>query len=556
MKKLIFMFMLGCMLLIPGCSNGNNKDNQQQTSINGKTYNIPFSEIKTTIDTSKVFTSQDFEADYDKNKSTLIKLKGDTITSTSNTVIISGSTVTITDQGTYILSGSLDDGMIIVDAEKTDKIQLVLNNVSIHSQTSAPIYVKQAAKVSITLASNSTNTLSNGGTFVNIDENHIDAVIFSKEDLTLNGSGTLEIISPGGHGIVSKDKLILTSGIYKISSGSHGLSGKDNICIANASIVINCDKDGIHAENKDDSSLGFIYIQSGTFYIFSKGDGIAASSDMQIDDGKFIIISGDGSKNSANIDTSAKGIKTDGNLIINGGDFSIDAADDSIHSNASININGGTFNMTTGNDGIHADNTIVISSGTINIIESYEGIEGHHVKILDGEIVLYAVDDGINAAGENNQDDFNGNEVNSGNGNITISGGKLYINASGDGIDANGTLTISGGYIIVCGPIADDTAILDFDISGTIKGGTFIGTGSSRMPQIFSDSKQGIIAMKIDRQSAETPITLTDINENTIITTYKPALDFDFLIVSSPDIVKGETYNLIIGSATHEVTAN
>ena len=175
--------------------------------------------------------------------------------------------------------------------------------------------------------------------------------------------------------------MILTSGIYKISSGSHGLSGKDNICIANASIVINCDKDGIHAENKDDSSLGFIYIQSGTFYIFSKGDGIAASSDMQIDDGKFIIISGDGSKNSANIDTSAKGIKTDGNLIINGGDFSIDAADDSIHSNASININGGTFNMTTGNDGIHADNTIVISSGTINIIESYEGIEGHHVKI-------------------------------------------------------------------------------------------------------------------------------------------------------------------------------
>jgi len=292
MKRTIFTLLLACVLLVSGCSYENRAENLQKTSTATK-----ISDISLSIDSSKLFSSRDFETGYDESTSAIIHLNGDTATSISNAVKISGSTVFITDEGTYILSGILNDGIIIVDSEKTDKVQLVLNNVSIHSATFAPIYIRQADKVFITLAPDSVNTLTNGGTFASIDENNIDGVIFSKEDLTLNGSGIMTITSPAGHGIVSRDELILTGGTYEISSASHGLEGKDNICIANAKINITSGKDGIHAENADDESLGFIYIQNGTFNISSDGDGVSASARMQIDEGTFYIISGGGSAN-------------------------------------------------------------------------------------------------------------------------------------------------------------------------------------------------------------------------------------------------------------------
>lgn len=246
---------------------------------------------------AEYFSDRDFEVGYDESESAHITLSGDSASCDSNAVQIDGTTITITDEGTYILSGTLDDGMIIVDSSKDDKTQLVLDGVTIHSETCAPIYILQSDKVFITTATDSVNTLSNGGTFTAIDENNIDAVIFSKEDLTLNGSGSLTIESPAGHGIVSKDSLTITSGRYEITSASHALAGKDDVCIANASFTITSGKDGIHAENADDETLGYVYIQSGTFDISAEGDGISAASTLQIEDGSFNILSGGGSVN-------------------------------------------------------------------------------------------------------------------------------------------------------------------------------------------------------------------------------------------------------------------
>lgn len=626
MKKSITALMLVFVLLLSGCGRDSNVNdnkntiNQQQTSPstdakasnNDKTSNSNSSNDSSSAGavgggTSEYFSNRDFEVGYDESTSAIIQLTGDTAASSSNAVKISGSTVTITDEGTYILSGSLKDGMIIVNAEKTDKLQLVLNNVSIDSAASAAIYILQADKVFITLAANSASTLSNGGAFTAIDENNIDAVIFSRDDLTLNGSGTLTITSPAGHGIVSKDELTLTSGTYQINSASHGLEGKDNVCITNAALDITSGKDGIHAENADDTTLGFVYIQSGDFKISAEGDGIAASAQLQIDDGTFSIVSGGGSANAekkasdfmggfmggggrpgraqgnsfnrgntaydaSTADTgddsiSGKGIKAAGNLTVAGGSFTIDAADDAVHSNASITISGGAFQIATGDDGFHADETVSISSGIINITESYEGLEGLHVEVSGGDITLYADDDGINAAGGKDQSGTGGMFGNdrfvrgrggssSSNGSIVISGGKLYINASGDGIDANGTLTVSGGYTVVCGPTIGDTATLDYDVSGVITGGTFIGTGASGMAQSFSDSEQGVIAIRAGNQSAGTAISLTDSDGNTVIPSYSPELNFAVVILSSPDIVKGRTYTVTIGSNTAEFTAN
>lgn len=565
------------------------------------------------VDTSDIFSDRDLDAGYDESKSAVITLSGSSASCPSDAVQISGGTVTITDEGTYILSGTLDDGMIIINTEKSDKTQLVLDGVSIRSETSAAIYVLQSDKVFITLAEGSVNTLSNGGSFTAIDENNIDAVIYSKEDLTLNGSGALTVTSPGGHGIVSKDSLTITGGTYDISSASHGLAGKDDLCVVNAGFTITSGKDGIHAENADDSALGFVYIQSGTFDISAEGDGISAAAYMQIQDGTFDIVSGGGSANAADQtsdnwgsfmgrgkdghgagrggagggmgspggemgsmvtetespgedSTSIKGIKASGELTINGGSFTIDSADDAVHSNASITVNAGTFAVTSGDDGFHADDTLTVNGGSIDITESYEGLEGLHVEIAGGNISLAASDDGINAAGGTDSSGFGGQRGgdmfgggfgggSSSGGSITISGGTLCVNASGDGIDANGTLTISGGYTTVCGPTQGDTATLDYDASAVITGGTFIGTGASGMAQTFSTSEQGVIAVNVGSQAAGTHITLTDGGGNTVIS-YTPALSFSVVILSSPDIVKGESYTISVGSATGTFAAS
>ncbi len=586
--KRFFILALLLVFLLTGCNDtGETKDS---TSVNTN-------QAVSQIDTSKIFTDRDKEGSYQEGGSAVITLSGSTASCSSNAVTISGSTVTITDEGTYILSGTLDDGMIIVNADKTDKTQLVLNGVTINSQTSAAIYILQADKVFLTLAEGTSNTLSNGGTFTQIDDNNIDAAVFSKEDLTLNGSGTLTVNSPAGHGIVSKDDLVFTGGNYTITTAGHGVTGKDCISMTGATLDIAAGKDGIHAENADDAALGLLYVENGDFTISAEGDGLSATGTLQIDGGTFQITAGGGSVNgsqqssdawggmggggrpgsgfmgggmssssstaSSEDSTSMKGIKATGNLLISGGSYIIDSADDAVHADASISISGGSFQIATGDDAFHAEDTLTFTAGEVDITECYEGLEALHINMKGGNIKLVASDDGLNAAGGNDSSGTEGGRdgmfggrpgggmgmSSSSNGSIVISGGTLYINSSGDGIDANGTLTISGGYVTVVGPTQGDTATLDYDISATISGGTFIGTGASGMAQTFSDSEQGVIAVSVGSQSAGTQITLTDSSGNTVIS-YAPELNFAVVILSSPDVVKGQSYTITVGSAS------
>lgn len=214
----------------------------------------------------------------------------------SSGVSISGNIITISKEGTYVLSGALSEGQIVVDADLA-KVQLVLDNVDITCASSAAIYVKNADKTFITLAEDSENILMNTAEYEAIDDNNIDAVIFSKDDLTLNGKGTLTINSEYGHGIVSKDDLKLVSGTCNITAKNHALSGKDSVRIAAGTYNLTSGKDGIHSENADDDEKGFVYIASGDFTIESTGDGIDASYVVQIDDGDFDITAGSGAEN-------------------------------------------------------------------------------------------------------------------------------------------------------------------------------------------------------------------------------------------------------------------
>lgn len=231
----------------------------------------------------------------------------------SSGVSISGNIITITKEGTYVFSGALSEGQIVVDADSA-KVQLVLDNADITCASSAAIYVKNADKTFITLAEGSENILMNTAEYEAIDDNNIDAVIFSKDDLTLNGKGTLTINSEYGHGIVSKDDLKLVGGTCNITAKNHALSGKDSVRIAAGTYNLTSGKDGIHSENADDDEKGFVYIASGDFTIESTGDGIDASYVVQIDDGDFDITAGGGAENATKTNNDMPGGGTGGNM--------------------------------------------------------------------------------------------------------------------------------------------------------------------------------------------------------------------------------------------------
>ena len=553
-----------------------------------------------------MFTDRDTRATYDEESAVRIELNGSSISASSDSVQINGTTAILTEEATYIVSGTLDDGMLVVDADEAAKLQIVLDNASITSSTSAALYVLEADKVFVTLAEGSQNALANGGSFVAIDDSDIDGAVYSKQDLTFNGSGALTVPSPAGHGIVGNDGLVLAGGTYVVASASHGLNANDSVRITgDTGLTLDAGKDGIHAENNDDASLGFVYISGGTFAIEAEGDGISAGAYLQITDGAYDLLAGGGSVNgesqsseswggfrggpmeaassaeeTSESSTSMKSLKAVSSLVISGGAFTIDAADDAVHTNADMTVSGGTFAIATGDDAFHADETLTVTGGAIDISESYEGLEALHLDIQGGEISLVSRDDGLNAAGGTDGSGstggrdgrFGGGWMGGGRGgrggmggmgggfssassggSIAISGGTLTIQASGDGLDANGTIEITGGTTVVTGPTSGDTAVLDYDTSAAIAGGTFLGTGAAGMAQTFRSAEQGVVTERVSGEAGE-EIVLADAS-GTALLTLSPALDFQFVVLSSPDLVSGETYTLTVGGASTEVQA-
>lgn len=266
---------------------------------------------ETKADDSKTDETKDGGAETDETK--VDESEANETENATSGAYISGNIITITKEGTYVLSGALSEGQIIVDADSA-KVQLVLDNADITCASSAAIYVKNADKTFITLAEGSENILMNTAEYEAIDDNNIDAVIFSKDDLTLNGKGTLTINSEYGHGIVSKDDLKLVGGTCNITAKNHALSGKDSVRIAAGTYNLTSGKDGIHSENADDDEKGFVYIASGDFTIESTGDGIDASYVVQIDDGDFDITAGGGSENATKTHNDIPGGGTGGNM--------------------------------------------------------------------------------------------------------------------------------------------------------------------------------------------------------------------------------------------------
>lgn len=520
-KRGLTAVVLCALLILSGCGTQSTAGDASDTEA-GSAENT--AATVSAIDLSSLFSDRDLDPSYDESEAIAIQLGGDSASCDSGSVVIDGGTVTITAEGVYLLSGTLTDGQIIVNAGDTDKVQLVLNGVDITCSTSAAIYALEADKVFVTLAEGTENTLTNGGEYIAIDDNNIDAVIFAKTDLTLNGSGSLIINAQAGHGVVSKDDLVVTGGSYTITAASHGLSGKDSVAIADGTFAITSGKDGIHAENSDDASLGYLYIAAGSFTIASQGDAVSAQGALQIDGGTFDLYTGEGSESvemttsdqfgqmggqrgggmAAQAGTTAtqttaavaaaqtvetsdaqteedsvsqKGIKGESLYVINGGTFTIDSADDSLHAGGEMVIAAGTFNLSSGDDAIHCDDALTIQSGTFTIPYCYEGIEGLSITIEDGVFDITSHDDGLNAAGGTDSSGFGGfgsrqqdTFASSSDSFIVINGGTFTIVSTGDCVDSNGSLTINSGTLDLTCNGSGNTA-LDCDGTYTNNGG-------------------------------------------------------------------------------------
>ncbi len=578
-KKIAGIFITG-IILLSGCGGSNPESGTVQSADETQTAETnPMNESmeagensgKTTafeIDTSDMFSDSDRNGEYNEAESTVIQLSDEGSSCDSDAVVIDQNTVTITDEGTYLLSGRLSDGMLIVNAETTDKVQLVFNQASVSNQDSAAVYIASADKVFLTLADGTENAVSNRGAYTDIDENNIDGAIFSKSDLSFNGTGKLIVTAAAGHGIVSKDDLIFADGSYEISAAEHGIEGKDSVRIAEGTYEILSGKDGMHSENDEDETLGFIYLKDGIFKIQSQGDGISAGNWLLAENGTYEITTGQGGvsaeeensleqKKQETQEKSVKGIKAGAQMLLKEGTYRLDTEDDSIHSNGDIFITRGDYTLSSGDDGIHADDGVAISGGSINISESCEGIEGLTIDITGGQINITASDDGVNAAGskdgngmEKGQDPF----VSTEGAYIAISGGSLRINASGDGIDSNGDLMISGGETYLSGPVNGGNSSLDYNGKAVVTGGIFASSGASDMAQNFdSSSTQGIIMVTLNPQEAGTQIALKN-SDGTELLSWKAEKEYSSVLISSPDIRQGETYTLTAGTEEKTIT--
>lgn len=467
-------------------------------------------------------------------------------------------TLKISNEGVYKVSGTIDDGNIIINVN--GNVKLILDGVNIKNSSGPAIMVENASNVLIYLSEGSINSLEDGVTYKNLDED-VKGVIYSKDNLVFDGDGTLNIKANYKDGIVCKDDLKIVNGVYNIDSMDDAIRGKDSLYIVNGTFNVNSKGDGLKSTNTTDSNKGFILIENGKFNIVSLLDGIQAETKLIIKDGEFDIVTGGGAVNvstsnswgrwsSSEDDKSAKGLKACNNIIISGGKFFIDSSDDSVHSNETVGISGGEFSINSGDDGIHADDTIIIDSGNIDIKKSYEGIEASNITINNGNISVVSSDDGINVAGGNDESGMNrpgqNNYKTMSNNKLIINDGLIYVNASGDGLDANGSIYVYGGVINVDGPSESGNGALDYDGEFVMNGGVLFAVGNSGMAQGISDnSKQYNVMLNLNNLYDGGSISLVD-GDGVVIETYTPSKSFNSVVISSSRIVKSGSYSIEI----------
>ena len=521
------------------------------------------------------FSSNELNGGWEVSNSTHITLEGESATVSGNGAYYYEGDVIITNAGYYIVTGTLDNGSLIVDSTGSSKVWIRLNGVAINAEDDAALRVDQAKKVFLTLAEGTSNRLSSGSSLSDAAAaDGTDGVIYAHDNLCINGSGTLDIDAGYMHGIVAKDSLIIAGGTLNIRSSSDGLRANDSLRITEANIRVTSGDDAVTINDE----AGYLYIASGN--------------------------------------------------------ISLKAEDDGVNAMGNVTIDGGNITVSAGDDGIRSDKSVEINNGTILMEKCYEGIEAVTVTMNDGDVTIYPSDDGINANGGNSgffggftgfdgrgdradgagdrseppegfnpgedgsfelPEGFNPGEdgssglpegfkpgQNSASGTdgtsdasadtsagadgetyVRINGGKLTIINSiaqdADGIDSNGSIYITGGDVRISLPGEGTNSAIDYasESNGVceISGGTVVACGSYMMAEGFdSSSTQCSILYNISKGAGEgSTLSLEDASGNVLLSWEVPA-GFTSANISCPEMTVGSTLTVRIGDSAEEIT--
>ncbi len=475
-------------------------------------------------------SNRDNDPSYDAASAVAVTLSDSASTvSPADGVTVDGSTITVSAAGTYVLTGTLTDGTVVVNAPEDAKVQLVLAGASIANADGPAIQVAQADKCFVTLADGTDNSLSDGSVYADTGEDAPNAALWSTCDLTINGSGALTVTGSYKYGISTKDDLAVTGGIVSVRALDDALRGHDSVLVTGGTLALTSQEgDGIASKDSDDLTHGYVSIDGGTLTIEAGDDGIQASHYLRV----------------------------------TGGSLGVDSSDDALHSDGDARIVGGTLVLSAGDDGVHAEGALVIDGGDTTIVTCYEGLEGNQIYMNDGSVDLTSSDDGVNAASPSTGDadqifgrgGMGGGMENDASCLVQINGGTLVVDAQGDGLDSNGTLEINGGTVFVSGPTGSDNGALDFGGSGTVNGGTVIIAGNAGMAQNFTGGTQPFVLVEASGQAGST-VTLSDAS-GTQLATFAPTKAFSLVIASAPQLSEGDSCTVTVDGTDISATAS
>ncbi len=610
--------LIGALVMgLAGCdkANGSHAGLNNGTRPEGVTGNAEQSVIPDTIPEIPETEGTPTGGEYTPAGETVIVL-GENVTIEGNGAESDESLITITAAGRYLISGTLENGQIVVDTQDTAKVELLLNGVSVASSFGPAIYVKSAPKrVVLTTTKGSVNLLSDGSDYLVPDDQQTEggiypnACIYACDDLTVGGEGTLRITGNADKGINTKDDLKLEGGTVIVQSVGAGVRANDSLSVLGGEIHVTAGGDGMKTANTETEGKGQLTVQNGSLYITATGDGLSAATDLTVSGGIIVIETKDadgstlgespsidnpnnndmgimprrpggsmggpmgggmmeGNSNKSTI--SAKGLKAAGTLTVSGGKITVTAVDDGLHSDGSILVTDGSIHIRAADDGMHAEVDLTLRGGTTEIAQSYEGLEALHIYIEGGTNRVTASDDGTNASDGTSSGGMGGGMFPPSFGQwstnttasedapcVTISGGYTVINASGDGLDSNGSIVMTGGTVLVYGPTNNGNGPIDIgdgNYEMTISGGLLLAVGSSGMAETATNAGQAVLAatMRSGLSAGESIGIATE--DGRVLATFKLPKAISSIVFSSPGLAAGTSYSVVYGGTVADGT--
>ncbi|PUB28002.1 uncharacterized protein DUF4353 [Promicromonospora sp. AC04] len=549
--------------LVLGALAGCSTAAAESTSGTDTTTTTTISDVATTVDDA-LADNEDYtdlaalaDETWDTSSETTVSLDGDSATVSGDGATADGSTVTITAPGTYRISGTLDDGQVVVSSEADGVVRLVLDDADITSSTGSAIAVTQADDVSVVLADGSSNSLTDASTYEDTSEDAPNAALFSSDAMVISGTGSLNVTGRSNDGIASKDGLVIASGNITVTAVDDGVRGKDFLVVTGGTVDVDAEGDALKADNEDGTNedgetVGYAALLGGTVTVTSGDDGVHAESDLVIDEA------------TVTVSESVEGLEA-AHILVAGGTVDVTSSDDGFNAAGATST---TTDDTAAADDTAADDTTTddtaaddttTDAGTTS--ESGTTGEAPAGAPADGEMPAGGEPPASGTMPEGGAPQGGGGGGGgmpgeaAGDYSLVVTGGDVTVDAGGDGLDSNGTLTVSGGNVTVFGPTNAGNGTLDSAGTFTVDGGTLLAVGTSGMLQTPADGSEGWVAATFDTLSAGTELTVVDAS-GTVVAEVTLSKDTQSVVLASSDVTSGEEYTVQAdGSEVATVTA-